>query len=73
MRQNCAILLYELVKGYELNVGKVIEESILDYERGKFSGNIPHPSLITLLCIDSFPSRVLINKIYNLIPHTSVA
>ena len=40
-----------MVKGYELSVGKVIEESILDYEKGKFSGNIPDPSLITLLCI----------------------
>ena len=28
-----------------------MEESILDYVEGKFSRNIPHPSLITLLCI----------------------
>ena len=28
-----------------------MEESILDYVEGKFSGNIPHPSLNTLLCI----------------------
>ena len=28
-----------------------MEESILDYAEGKFSGNIPHPSLIKLLCI----------------------
>ena len=32
-------------------MGKIVEESILDYGRGKFLGNIPHPSLITLLCI----------------------
>ena len=32
-------------------MGKIIEESILDYEESKFSINIPHPSLITLLCI----------------------
>ena len=51
VRQNHAILLYALVKGYALNVGKIMEESILDYAKGKFSGNIPHPSLITLLCI----------------------
>ena len=44
-------LLYALVKGYALDVGKIVEESILEYVRGKFSGNIPHPSLITLLCI----------------------
>ena len=51
MRQDRTILLYVLVKGYALNVGKIMEESILDYTEGKFSGNIPHPSLITLLCI----------------------
>ena len=38
-----------LVKGYEVNVRRIIEESILDYIKGKFSRNIPHPSLITLL------------------------
>ena len=30
---------------------KIIEESILDYQENKLSGNIPHPSLITLLCV----------------------
>ena len=28
-----------------------MEQSILDYARNKFSRNIPHPALITLLCI----------------------
>ena len=42
MRQDRTLLLYELVKGYEVNVGKIIEKSILDYEQGKFSGNIPY-------------------------------
>ena len=51
VRQVHTILLYALVKGYEFNVGRIVEESILDYGKGKFSGNIPHPSLITLLCI----------------------
>ena len=51
VRQDRALLLYVLVKGFELNVGKIVEESILDYEQGKFSGNIPHLSLFTLLCI----------------------
>ena len=37
--------------GYDLNVGRIIEQSILDYVNDKFSGNIPHPTLITLLCI----------------------
>ena len=51
MRQDRSLLLYSLVKGYALNVGKMMEESILDYAEGKFSGMIPHHSLITLLCI----------------------
>ena len=50
-RQDLAILLYALDKGYALNVGKIMEESILDYAEEKFLGNTPHPSLITLLCI----------------------
>ena len=51
MRQDHAILLYALVKGFNLNVGKIVEQSILDYLENNFSGNIPHPALITLLCI----------------------
>ena len=51
MRQDCILLLYALVKGFELDLGKIIEESILEYAENNFSGNIPHPTLITLLCI----------------------
>ena len=51
MRQNCAILLYALVKGYKVNSGRIVEELVLEYAKGNFVGNIPHPSLITLLCI----------------------
>ena len=51
VRQDHAILLYELVKGFNLNVGKIVEQSILDYPENSFSGNIPQPALITLLCI----------------------
>ena len=51
VRQDCALLLYALVKGFELDVGKMIKESILDYAENNFSGNIPHLALITLLCI----------------------
>ena len=32
-------------------IGKIITESILEYEDGDFYGTIPHPSLITHLCI----------------------
>ena len=51
VRQDHAILLYALVKGCCLNVGKIVEQSILDYAENNFSGNIPNPTLITLLCI----------------------
>ena len=51
VRQDHALLLYALVKGFELDLGKIIKESILNYVENNFSGNIPHPSLITLLCI----------------------
>ena len=39
------------MKGYTLNVGKIIEHSILDYADNNFSRNIPYPTLITILCI----------------------
>ena len=32
-------------------MGRIIEQSILDYVNDKFSRNIPHLALITLLCI----------------------
>ena len=51
VRQDHTLLLYALVKGFELDVGKIIKESILDYAKNNFLGNIPHPSLITLICI----------------------
>ena len=46
-----AILLYVLLKGYKINVGKFIEKSILDYFERKYRGMIPHPATITRLCI----------------------
>ena len=46
-----AILLYALLKGYKINVGKMIENSILSYYAGKCRGMIPHPATITSLCI----------------------
>ena len=51
VRQDHAILLYALVKGCCLNVRKIVEHTIMDYAENSFSGNIPHPTLITLLCI----------------------
>ena len=38
-------------QGFNLNVGKIVEQSILDYPEKNFSRNILHPALISLLCI----------------------
>ena len=45
------MLLYTILKGYKFNVGKLIENSILSYYRGGYKGLIPHPGLISRLCI----------------------
>ena len=46
-----AILLYALLKGYKINVGKIIKNSILGYFESKCKGMIPHPATITSLYI----------------------
>ena len=51
VRQDRAILLDALVKGYKVDLGRIIQDSILEYVKGNFIRNIPHLSLITLLCI----------------------
>ena len=51
VRQDHVILLYALVKGWSLKVGKIVEQSVMDYAENNFLGNIPHLALITLLCI----------------------
>ena len=51
VRRNEAILLYTLLKGYKINVGKIIENYILSYSKSKCRGFIPHPATITSLCL----------------------
>ena len=51
VRKEEAILIYALLKGYKINVGKIIEKSILGYSESKCRGMIPHPVTITRLCI----------------------
>ena len=51
VRRNETILLYALLKGYKINVGKIIENSILSYSRRKCRGLIPHQATITSLCL----------------------
>ena len=50
-RRNEAILLYALLKGYKINLEKIIENSILSYSRSKCRGLIPHPAIIINLCL----------------------
>ena len=51
VRRNKAILFYALLKGYKINVGKIIENSIMSSSRSKCRGLIPHPAIITSLCL----------------------
>ena len=51
MRREGAILLYALLKGYNINVGQIIEKSILGYYERNCRGLIPHLATITRLCI----------------------
>ena len=51
MRQEEAILLYALLKGYKISLEKLIEKSIMSYQSNNFWGYMPHPTIITYFCI----------------------
>ena len=51
VREKETDLLYAILKGYKFSVRKIIENSIMSYYRGGYKGLIPHPSLISRLCI----------------------
>ena len=51
VREQEAIMLYAILKGYNLNVGTIIENSIMRYHEGNKRGMIPHPATITVLCL----------------------
>ena len=51
VREKDAILLYAILKGYKFSVGKINENSILSYFRRSCRGLVPHPALVTKLCI----------------------
>ena len=51
VREQEAIILYAMLKGYKLNAGAVIENSIKRYHEGNKRGLIPHPATITRLCL----------------------
>ena len=51
VREQEAIILYAILKGYKLNVGAIIENFIMKYHEGNKRGLIPHLATITRLCI----------------------
>ena len=51
VRQEETILFYAILKGYKIIFGKILKNSILGYENNKFYGHMPHPSIITHLCL----------------------
>ena len=51
IRENEAILLYAILKGYKFNMRKIIEKSILGCYGGGYRGLVPHLALITRQCI----------------------
>ena len=51
VREQEAIILYAFLKGYKMNIGILIEESIRGYHHRNKRGLIPHPTTITRLCL----------------------
>ena len=51
VREQEVVILYAILKGYKLNAGAIIENSIMKYHEGNKRGLIPHPATITRLCI----------------------
>ena len=49
VREQEAIILYAFLKGYKMNIGILIEESIRGYHHNNKRGLIPHPTTITRL------------------------
>ena len=51
VKEKETMLLYAILKGYKFSVGKILENSILSYNRAWYKGLIPYPALITRLCV----------------------
>ena len=51
VREQEAIILYAILKGYKMNVGGLIEGLIRGYPLSNKRGLIPHPATISRLCI----------------------
>ena len=51
VREQEEIIFYGMLKGYKINAGAVIENSIMRNHEGNKRGLIPHPTTITRLCL----------------------
>ena len=51
IREQEAIILYALLKGYKFDARKIIESSIKSFQKNVKRGLIPYPTMITKLCI----------------------
>ena len=51
IRENEAIILYALLKGYKFDAGRIIESSFRTFHKIVKRGLIPHPATITRLCV----------------------
>ena len=51
VREQEAIIIYAMLKGYNINAGAVIENSIMRYHEGNKRGLIPHSATTTKLCL----------------------
>ena len=58
IRENEAIILYALLKGYKFDVGKIIETSVKTFHKIVKRGLIPHPATITKLCVLTGVKRI---------------
>ena len=51
VREQEAVMLYAILRGYKINIGAIIENSIMRYHDGNKRGLIPHPATVTILCL----------------------
>ena len=51
VREQEAVMLYAILKGYKINIGTIIENSIMRYHEGNKRGVIPHPATVTVICL----------------------
>ena len=51
VREQEAIILYAMLKGYKINARAAIENSVMRYHEGNKRGLISHPTTITRLCL----------------------